>query len=81
MSIYTEEEASKKWCPFVRHADDPAGTTNRPWKVDDSINKEWCCIGSRCMAWRWDRSQWRAEMDPNIPACGHCGLAGVQMPC
>lgn len=42
------------------------------------------CIGSACMAWRWDREGWSLRFDENGPviarqtteAHGYCGLAG-----
>lgn len=60
----TEEEAKTKWCPFARDVDG-APTTN--------------CIGSACMAWRWDHDIYRES--PYVPRYvpseteGHCGLA------
>ena len=49
----TEEEAKKKWCPFVRHqfdGDEPA--SNRA-PSDGKQFGEWaCCIGSACMVHR-----------------------------
>lgn len=56
--ILTEEEARKRWCPFVRFEDgfnrgaiDPM---NRPEKSDDFVPR---CIASDCMAWRFGKSQ------------------------
>lgn len=40
----TEEEAKTKWCPHV--ARDP--------RDGNSITFGQCCIGSQCMAWRWE---------------------------
>lgn len=63
----TEQEAKTKWCPFARFkfastSDGPAcnreggpsigedtGGTN-PWLLSGTR-----CIGSACMAWRWDK--------------------------
>lgn len=58
-----ESEAKTKWCPFVRHiADiDDHTNSNRGTEVTDEYNKEFGnpeysrCIGSRCMAWRWEK--------------------------
>jgi hypothetical protein len=59
----TEDEAKTKWCPFARTR-----------LIDVSSDK---CIGSDCMAWRWDGY----FDDPNTckpthTEDGHCGLAG-----
>jgi hypothetical protein len=68
--MFTEEEVGKKWCPFARHAYFPefngtaAAAVNRPQATP--VN----CIGSACMAWRWQPS------DTNQPPRGFCGLAG-----
>lgn len=72
----TEQEAKAKWCPFARVAfgwnealrdseQAVAATVNR----GDNLSAHTSCIGSACMAWRWDE---------NEPLCehGHCGLAG-----
>ena len=50
MSVYTEIFASTKDCPHVVNPD------TGPHR----------CVGSECMAWRWDR----------IDVIGHCGLSG-----
>lgn len=66
----TEDEAKTKWCPFVRHANgsNGAGVNRINWdRTYDYAN----CIGSACMAWRWD------SIKPLQPSRdGHCGLAG-----
>lgn len=61
--IVTEEEAKKKWCPFVRHEGDKGGSWNRTvsamkrifgWDGGNPYPEETCnCIASECMAWRW----------------------------
>ena len=78
----TEDEAKTKWCPFVRLLTE-VGTGNRVLCKDVlSINDEPTnCIGSQCMAWRWNGWQ-----DPNGRRYanksgdrvhfGYCGLAG-----
>lgn len=50
--LLTEDEATKKWCPFARDIDCGRGASgfNRP--VDLAGASE--CIGSRCMAWTWE---------------------------
>jgi hypothetical protein len=56
----TEDEAQKKWCPFVRHNGEDGGTFNRGMGPDNATNDgrtngAWMCncIASQCMAWRW----------------------------
>ena len=77
----TEKEAASMWCPFIRHEDPDVkgGSWNRgrqegnPANVDadGSPGSYACnCIGSRCMAWRWDNKL------PPADKHGHCGLAG-----
>jgi len=46
--LFTEREASNKWCPLVRSA--PNGSNA---DADGGRRLEGnCCIASRCMAWR-----------------------------
>lgn len=72
MSAYTEEEAKTKWCPFSRvHQIDNVSSTaiNRiadpSGKYDAQGNVPACtpgaslCIGSACMAWRFEPQMWR----------------------
>lgn len=81
----TEEEAKGKWCPAVRNFMFNRSLafveTNRGTEVNDknkgdlpdSIGWAYTCLGSGCMAWRWNQ-------DPNgMPlhsSGGYCGLAG-----
>ena len=73
----TEEDARKKWCPFVRwdpgsESGDPA--TNRHGSADHPIVASvaaYRCIASDCMAWRNDLA---------APGVGYCGLAGAPTP-
>lgn len=72
-SMYSEEIAKTKWCPFVRHGDEEGGTFNRGAGPGNAINAGragdgWscACIASGCMAWR------KAFQDGR----GYCGLAG-----
>lgn len=72
--IVTEEEAKTKFCPETIQ---PVGTDDRVWH--DGQN----CIGSACMAWRW-----QASLSVNNPSHvpgegqnvtrnrGYCGKAG-----
>ena len=77
----TEKEAAAMWCPFVRHSDNPGdqgGSWNRGMAADNRVNVDpdgkgafQChCIGSLCMAWRWD------DTGPPKTRHGYCGLAG-----
>jgi len=57
-----EQEAKTKWCPYARvRGFATEAAVNRPFKglpsdhVDADIPDVDCrCIGSACMAWRWD---------------------------
>ena len=74
--MMTEEEARKRWCPFVRYAtrDDGGDYPERAHVVTGNrfLHKPGPgltnCIASGCMAWRWT----------GFPAerLGYCGLAG-----
>ncbi len=82
----TEDEAESKWCPFSRFQSRlDEGGANR-WKQDAppdepyALNPVPCrCIGSACMAWRWEREQIN-ECSPRMTrrseTDGYCGLAG-----
>ena len=97
----TEDEAKTKWCPHVRDATEDLGTYNRwyKWvkemavggmqnKITNVLDDGCTCIGSECMAWRWDLKG--AVMEPdhsrgqddvlfrfeNDGRHGFCGLAG-----
>lgn len=62
----TEEEAKTKWCPTARtHDGDRIASVNRKYDGGPDIGAQ--CLGSGCMAWRWDT---------NIQINGYCGLAG-----
>lgn len=63
--LLTEDEARKKWCPFVRalNSSMPAAYNRRNNDTAGSL-----CIASACMAWHW--------YDPDNPTQGRCGLAG-----
>mgnify|MGYP000181417732 CR=1 FL=1 len=66
----TEDEAKTKWCPHVRvetgHIEGPAvNRSDSDWPMGR-------CIGSACMAWRWDAEKCRQGQINH----GYCGLAG-----
>jgi hypothetical protein len=89
MSAFTEEEARKKWCPFVRvlATIDGTGPQHKGPLHGFSYNRNLqgepygACVASACMSWRWKA---RFGTDPNNPQdCavlpsthGYCGLAG-----
>lgn len=61
------------------------GTPEQPPKPTEAWWPMACCVGSRCMAWRWTRDALRLDMDATGPILrpdrgdelhGHCGLAG-----
>lgn len=75
---HTEEEAKKRWCPFVQIS----GTGNPEQgggfytnRGGDIVAPKYCrCIASDCMAWQWEtafndeavnemREVWREEPD------------------
>jgi hypothetical protein len=103
--LVTEEDAKEKWCPFARVIErDCDGSTrarNRVVHLDAAGNvlKEITdtlagtrCIGSACMAWRWEKSEAKAVEGYQTPdgqsittrwaridpvdGAGFCGLAG-----
>ena len=82
----TEAEAKTKWCPFARiaHVNAPTGG-NRHYSgvgAEENLGLITRCIGSECMAWRWDRKQMVGEYDSQYSKAkpenrqGYCGLAG-----
>lgn len=79
MSTFTESEAAGRWCPFARcwESDhDDAGTyvaaaTNR--NDNGKAPTQARCIGSKCMAWRWDERTSKADAQ----ALGFCGLVPI----
>lgn len=52
----TEEEAKKKWCPFVNAHGDSFMRAVNPDSNELGAFQHTCCIASACMAWRQDRS-------------------------
>jgi len=65
-----EEEAIKKWCPFVRVALGPDNVTWQGMEYTNRLSptgdKGTNCIGSDCMAWQNGRAR-------NEGGCGLCG--------
>lgn len=94
--MLTEQEAAERWCPFVRYRAAYDDTASNRWKQSapadqpDALNPIACrCIGSACMAWRWesrpDRSVSagqgvRLDVMPPTSHRGYCGLAGLVTP-
>jgi len=82
----TEDEAQTKWCPAVRFVPETATThpgTNRGTRIERGAEGApgFKCIGSACMAWRWEVSPAAASAyegigGATIVAGGYCGLAG-----
>jgi hypothetical protein len=71
----TEDEAKTKWCPFVRHPVNMPGYSNGNRFNKPSLDATCRCIGSRCMAWRWEILVADESMrNKNDRGC--CGLAG-----
>ncbi|MBF0308616.1 MAG: hypothetical protein HQL56_03705 [Magnetococcales bacterium] len=79
MSLVTEAEAKKKWCPMVRVLDLSlqSGAAGFNWintvgmEQQEGMSDWWssnACKGSLCMFWRWKPSR-----EGHL---GYCGLAG-----
>lgn len=64
----TEEEAKSKWCPFARVYERGNRPFRAPRKRKSPMHDKTRCIGSECMAWRWQPGQGSDG--------GYCGLAG-----
>ena len=87
--MHTETEAKTKWCPHSLADSDVGGAFNRH-SSDTTTAHGTNCLGSACMAWRWEESlqlkDTRQILKPNesyLPAqvetvrvTGYCGLAG-----
>ncbi len=78
----TEDEATQKWCPFVR-TEGSGGNTS----INGKMAMQARCNGSACMAWRWKFEQINKQPHNQVtwPAVepvykqteqGYCGLAG-----
>ncbi len=81
-----EEEAKEKWCPFSRQLGTltsisdgeivSMGTQNRGHQMGGPL-QNCMCIGSACMAWRWEGAEGGRMLNPtNKDHPGYCGLAG-----
>lgn len=61
----TEEEARKKWCPYIRltmfERTQKFMVSNRGHDVESGLGGKgsgvFNCIGAQCMAWRWSRAK------------------------
>lgn len=71
-NVITEEEATKRWCPFVRMSNGPDGSWNRLVNSPGDY-QSYNCLASECMAWRKVSADF--DKDGNLP--GYCGLAGA----
>lgn len=66
----TEDEAKKKWCPKVRRTGNNGSAINRAYKGEGD-DRNFFCIASDCMMWRWSFSGHRKGAPEGL-----CGLAG-----
>jgi len=84
----SEAEAATKWCPYARDewngGVEAQRVTNRYYAQDGkSLDPSVACIGSRCMAWRWVKTNVEGRDADGAPALvpsddshGYCGFAG-----
>lgn len=68
----TEEEAKKKWCPFVRISRGLGSAWNRPSFPGDPT-----CIGAECMGWQW-QLEYNEEKRTLEKIGGYCSLTGAR---
>lgn len=52
--MMTEEEAKKRWCPFVRAVYANASGMAAVNRDGKRMHPGAACIASECMAWRWE---------------------------
>ena len=64
----TENEARKKWCPFVRYGNEAGCNRN---SMPDGCDSPVHCIASDCACWV-DNMEVLGE--PEYEPGGHCGL-------
>ena len=51
----TEDDARKKWCPFVmNNTERGSGGCNRNGRFRED-QEQFLCIGSDCACWQWDQ--------------------------
>jgi hypothetical protein len=79
--MVTEEEAKKRWCPFVRLglSGRLPSALNRIQDSDNSVAVPFGarCIASECMAFRWLEPPGPRPPDaPERDDRGYCGLSG-----
>jgi len=77
----TEEEAKTKWCPFARQMitldRDPGGVPIAIGSANRYSGAEVAaCMGSACMAWRWNTRKEDFGAKTVRMDSGFCGLAG-----
>ena len=74
----SEEVAKTKWCPLTSlfaYSLKGCATVNRRSDEDgDLIPNDAKCLGSQCMAWRWEIYN-GAEAVHQAGDCGFCGMA------
>lgn len=73
MNEYTEDEASLKWCPFVRFNDSGC---NRHTMHDDCNSIHFAkCISSKCMMWKYSEIEGLNQLRSGVKSNkGYCGL-------
>lgn len=74
MSIYTEDNASMRWCPKSIAASLHSNVArNRDSDAEDGpvIPAGCYCIASECMVWVWASGEWKG---PQGEPMGRCGL-------
>jgi hypothetical protein len=74
----TEDEAKKKWCPFVAVANQMAFETRIKYeRLSGGVRLENICAASDCMMWRCADSYFSTTTGTvRKPDTGYCGLGG-----
>lgn len=62
--VVTESEALKRWCPFARSPIQTRFGLSTGNRGIGSIDKEWLCLASGCMAWRHTPDAWETTDKP-----------------